>query len=89
MTQGTYHALWLIISYLNDISPCRNLAERCPGAQTNNRAELIVSLSCLYTSDCYTELRRNKAILRVLETTLPIATQRLLIKTDSKYSIHC
>ena len=24
--------------------PCRNLAERCPGEQTNNRAELIVSV---------------------------------------------
>ena len=25
----------------------RNIAERCPGVQTNNRAELIVCLSCV------------------------------------------
>ncbi|KAL0574352.1 hypothetical protein V5O48_007594, partial [Marasmius crinis-equi] len=48
----------------------RNIAERCPGDQTNNRAELI-------------------AISRVLEST-PINTKRrLVIKTDSKYSIQC
>ena len=27
-----------------DIGPCRNISERCPGQQTNNRAELIVSV---------------------------------------------
>lgn len=47
----------------------RNIAERCPGAQTNNRAELI-------------------AIARVLETT-PISKRKLVIKTDSQYSINC
>ncbi|KAF8131655.1 ribonuclease H-like domain-containing protein [Boletus edulis] len=47
----------------------RNIAERCPGGQTNNRAELI-------------------AIVRILETT-PRLKRRLLIKTDSKYSIQC
>ncbi|EKM83940.1 hypothetical protein AGABI1DRAFT_14088, partial [Agaricus bisporus var. burnettii JB137-S8] len=47
----------------------RNLAERCPGDQTNNRAELI-------------------AIVRVLET-VPVSSQKLLIKTDSRYSIKC
>ncbi|KAF7975181.1 hypothetical protein HWV62_10230 [Athelia sp. TMB] len=46
----------------------KNISERCPGDQTNNRAELI-------------------AIIRVLETAPP--TERLLIKTDSKYSIQC
>ncbi|KAF8559923.1 ribonuclease H-like protein, partial [Imleria badia] len=47
----------------------RNIAERCPGDQTNNRAELI-------------------AIVRILETT-PLLKRRLLIKTDSNYSIQC
>ncbi|KAI6007548.1 ribonuclease H-like domain-containing protein [Pisolithus orientalis] len=47
----------------------RNLSERCPGAQTNNRAELI-------------------AIVRILETT-PALKRKLLIKTDSQYSIQC
>ncbi|KIK78316.1 hypothetical protein PAXRUDRAFT_16935 [Paxillus rubicundulus Ve08.2h10] len=47
----------------------RNIAERCPGGQTNNRAELI-------------------AIVRILETAPPLK-RRLLIKTDSKYSIQC
>lgn len=47
----------------------RNLSERCPGAQTNNRAELI-------------------AIVRILETT-PVLKRKLLIKTDSQYSIQC
>ncbi|KAF8433511.1 ribonuclease H-like domain-containing protein [Boletus edulis BED1] len=47
----------------------RNISERCPGGQTNNRAELI-------------------AIVRILETT-PRLKRRLLIKTDSKYSIQC
>ncbi|KXN90094.1 Ribonuclease H [Leucoagaricus sp. SymC.cos] len=47
----------------------RNIAERCPGDQTNNRAELI-------------------AITRVLET-VPMNKQKLLIKTDSQYSINC
>ncbi|KAK7058660.1 hypothetical protein VNI00_002296 [Paramarasmius palmivorus] len=48
----------------------RNLAERCPGEQTNNRAELI-------------------AIARILETTPVDKTRRLIIKTDSKYSMDC
>ncbi|KAG7099877.1 hypothetical protein E1B28_001679 [Marasmius oreades] len=48
----------------------RNIAERCPGEQTNNRAELI-------------------AIARVLETTPINAKRRLVIKTDSNYSIQC
>ncbi|KAF9453889.1 ribonuclease H-like protein [Macrolepiota fuliginosa MF-IS2] len=47
----------------------RNIAERCPGDQTNNRAELI-------------------AIIRVLETA-PVERNKLLIKTDSQYSINC
>ncbi|KAJ3570622.1 hypothetical protein NP233_g4280 [Leucocoprinus birnbaumii] len=47
----------------------RNIAERCPGDQTNNRAELI-------------------AIVRALETT-PMTKSKLLIKTDSQYSIKC
>ncbi|KAI6043465.1 ribonuclease H-like domain-containing protein, partial [Pisolithus marmoratus] len=47
----------------------RNLSERCPGDQTNNRAELI-------------------AIVHILETTPPLK-RKLLIKTDSQYSIHC
>ncbi|KIO06924.1 hypothetical protein M404DRAFT_419467 [Pisolithus tinctorius Marx 270] len=47
----------------------RNLSERCPGDQTNNRAELI-------------------AIVRILETTPPLK-RKLLIKTDSQYSIRC
>lgn len=47
----------------------RNLSERCPGDQTNNRAELI-------------------AIVRILETTPPLK-RKLLIKTDSQYSIQC
>ncbi|KAF8583229.1 hypothetical protein K439DRAFT_1349209 [Ramaria rubella] len=47
----------------------RNFAERCPGDQTNNRAELI-------------------AIIRVLETASQ-NIKRLLIKTDSSYSISC
>lgn len=29
-----------------NIMTCRNLSERCPGDQTNNRAELIVSCRC-------------------------------------------
>ncbi|KIM70093.1 hypothetical protein SCLCIDRAFT_504560 [Scleroderma citrinum Foug A] len=45
------------------------IRERCPGDQTNNRAELI-------------------AIVRILETTPPLK-RKLLIKTDSKYSIQC
>lgn len=47
----------------------RNMSERCPGDQTNNRAELI-------------------AIVRILETTPPLQ-RKLLIKTDSQYSIQC
>ncbi|KAI9570156.1 ribonuclease H-like domain-containing protein [Boletus coccyginus] len=47
----------------------RNIFERCPGTQTNNRAELI-------------------AIVRILEMTPPLK-RRLLIKTDSNYSIQC
>ncbi|KAI3622616.1 ribonuclease h1 [Moniliophthora roreri] len=44
--------------------------ERCPGEQTNNRAELI-------------------AIARILETTPVNKKRRLLIKTDSQYSMDC
>ncbi|KAL4070511.1 ribonuclease H-like protein [Scleroderma citrinum] len=47
----------------------RNISERCPGDQTNNRAELV-------------------AIVRILETTPPLK-RKLLIKTDSNYSIQC
>ncbi|KAL0068451.1 hypothetical protein AAF712_004529 [Marasmius tenuissimus] len=48
----------------------RNLAERCPGEQTNNRAELI-------------------AIARLLESAPLDSERRLIIKTDSQYSIKC
>ncbi|THV06488.1 hypothetical protein K435DRAFT_848971 [Dendrothele bispora CBS 962.96] len=47
----------------------RNIAERCPGAQTNNRAELL-------------------ALGRVLEST-PVSRRKLVIKSDSKYTINC
>jgi RNase H len=48
-----------------------NLSERCPGLQTNNRAELI-------------------ALIRALEEAPPGGERsRLIIKTDSKYSISC
>ncbi|KAG2044576.1 ribonuclease H-like domain-containing protein [Suillus americanus] len=53
----------------------RNIAERCPGDQTNNRAELIAS-------------RIPYAIVRALETA-PFSQRPLMIKTDSKYSIQC
>ncbi|KAI6012577.1 ribonuclease H-like domain-containing protein [Pisolithus orientalis] len=53
--------------YVTDVN--LNLSERCPGDQTNNRAELI-------------------AIVRILETTPPLK-RKLLIKTDSQYSIRC
>ncbi|KZT23896.1 ribonuclease H-like protein [Neolentinus lepideus HHB14362 ss-1] len=55
----------------------RNLSERCPGDQTNNRAELITFIS--YST---------QAIVRALETT-PFNKKPLLIKTDSQYSIKC
>ncbi|KAK1226445.1 hypothetical protein PQX77_010529 [Marasmius sp. AFHP31] len=48
----------------------RNLAERCPGDQTNNRAELV-------------------AIARLLESAPLDSKRRLIIKTDSQYSINC
>ncbi|KAG2367656.1 ribonuclease H-like domain-containing protein [Suillus spraguei] len=53
----------------------RNIAERCPGDQTNNRAELIASCT-------------PYAIVRALETA-PFSQRPLMIKTDSKYSIQC
>ena len=63
----------------------RNLSERCPGAQTNNRAELIVcpSLSQV-VSFIYLFCQ---AIIRALEMTS--RTRKIIIKTDSKYSISC
>jgi ribonuclease HI len=49
----------------------RNLSERCPGAQTNNRAEIY-------------------AIVRLLEEApMNGRKSRLIIKTDSKYTINC
>ncbi|KAH7101974.1 ribonuclease H-like domain-containing protein [Auriculariales sp. MPI-PUGE-AT-0066] len=48
----------------------RNVSERCPGAQTNNRGELL-------------------AIIRVLETASNQPGSKLLILTDSFYSINC
>ena len=47
MTSG---AAELFLSYSAVHGPTarhRNIAERCPGVQTNNRAELIVRLSCV------------------------------------------
>ncbi|KAG1904567.1 ribonuclease H-like domain-containing protein [Suillus fuscotomentosus] len=53
----------------------RNIAERCPGDQTNNRAELIAS-------------HIQHAIVRTLETA-PFSQRPIMIKTDSMYSIQC
>jgi ribonuclease HI len=64
----------------------RNIAERCPGEQTNNRAELIVSRN-LYIN-VVNVINVVQAILRVLEST-PFSKKPLLIKTDSQYSINC
>ncbi|KAH8092193.1 hypothetical protein BXZ70DRAFT_951650 [Cristinia sonorae] len=64
----------------------RNIAERCPGNQTNNRAELIV---CLPVHSNLRDLQLVvQAIIRVLETTPP-SKRPLHIKTDSQYSIKC
>ncbi|KAG1779517.1 hypothetical protein EV702DRAFT_1084839 [Suillus placidus] len=56
----------------------RNIAERCPGDQTNNRAELIASW-----------LHMIDNILRLLSQPILQAIRPLMIKTDSKYSIQC
>ena len=40
---GRLGCLWRPLSARHLILPHRNICERCPGAQTNNRAELIVS----------------------------------------------
>lgn len=49
----------------------RNLSERCPGSQTNNRAEIY-------------------AIIRFLEEAPTRGSKgRLVIRTDSKYTINC
>jgi ribonuclease HI len=64
----------------------RNIAERCPGEQTNNRAELIVSQHLHI--NIVNVINVMQAILRVLETT-PFSKKPLLIKTDSQYSINC
>ncbi|KAK7688797.1 hypothetical protein QCA50_008337 [Cerrena zonata] len=64
----------------------RNLAERCPGSQTNNRAELIVSNALRGNFGVLKHAR--KAIARVLETA-PKSKQPLFIRTDSTYSIKC
>ncbi|KAH7099770.1 ribonuclease H-like domain-containing protein [Auriculariales sp. MPI-PUGE-AT-0066] len=48
----------------------RNVSERCPGVQTNNRGELL-------------------AIIRALETASNRPGSKLLIFTDSQYSIKC
>lgn len=63
----------------------RNLSERCPGDQTNNRAELIVRID---SSVSHFFKLSTQAIVRILETTPPLK-RKLLIKTDSKYSIQC
>ena len=64
----------------------RNLTERCPGDQTNNRAELLSE--SFFVSEYIQPLTILQAILRVLETA-PISTKPLMIKTDSQYSIDC
>jgi ribonuclease HI len=51
------------------VSDPRNIAERVPGEQTNNRAELL-------------------ALVRALEV-IPHKQQKVMMKTDSKYSIQC
>lgn len=72
------------------LKPCftrpRNIAERCPGDQTNNRAELIVHPKpfCRH----FTHHTPLQAILRVLET-VPETKKPLLIKSDSSYSLKC
>ncbi|KAF8511551.1 ribonuclease H-like domain-containing protein [Hysterangium stoloniferum] len=65
----------------------RNLSERCPGDQTNNRAELIV-MRLNYYKYIYRFITFFKAIIRALETA-QLPNNRLLIKTDSSYSIQC
>ncbi|KAG9053858.1 hypothetical protein FS842_006941 [Serendipita sp. 407] len=64
----------------------RNLSERCPGAQTNNRAELIAIVRTLET----TPLEPNAGTTHPLNE-LPHDERRrkLVIRTDSQYSISC
>ena len=64
----------------------RNIAERCPGSQTNNRAELIVGLRNSFFFVIF-QLKRIQALIRALEATKGIKS--LKIKSDSKYSINC
>ncbi|KAJ3972292.1 ribonuclease H-like domain-containing protein [Lentinula raphanica] len=66
----------------------RNLAERCPGDQTNNRAELVVCQVYRYSNLPLIKAYISQAICRVFETT-PFRKSLLTIKTDSKYSINC
>lgn len=66
----------------------RNIAERCPGDQTNNRAELIVRAPAELMRTFHSKCLFVQAIVRILEE-LPASTTKLIIKTDSKYSISC
>ena len=66
----------------------RNLSERCPGAQTNNRAELVVCVRLRLELRCDLQANASQAIARVLET-VPQSSDTLIIRTDSKYSQQC
>ena len=66
----------------------RNLSERCPGAQTNNRAELVVCVRLRLELRCDLQANASQAIARILET-VPQSSDTLIIRTDSKYSQQC
>ena len=65
-----------------------NRSERCPGLQTNNRAELLVRLILHKLSAPLMHGDPGQAIIRALETT-PISPVPLVIKSDSQYAIKC
>lgn len=86
MTLGKYSKVPKPI-FVSGVDVYRNIAERCPGDQTNNRAELIVSKPILQRT--YMGAHNiYQAIARVLEE-LPASITKLVIKTDSNYSIGC
>lgn len=66
----------------------RNISERCPGDQANNRAELIVRDGAYPYHYTFAKRIPCKAISRALESSENMNAP-LLIKTDSRYSMDC
>jgi ribonuclease HI len=96
---ASYTHIPTLMGNIEQIRVNRNLYERCPGDQTNNRAELIAIVRLLETvpppSQSTSSNQRYDRDDKYFKFNNPEKAssvdkpRKLIIRTDSKYSISC